>query len=87
MNEGCSFVGLAATSQDLAGLPDGATGGFPGVLVGSLSPLGHTVISSALDFQPLYLKILGAGGKEGPASQGLPYTEAEGIPFSLEHQN
>lgn len=52
-----------------------------------LSPLGHTVISSALDFQPLYLKILGAGGKEGPGSQGLPYTEAEGIPFSLEHQN
>lgn len=37
-----------------------------------LSPLGHTVISSALDFQPLHLKVLRAGGKEVPGSQGLP---------------
>lgn len=52
-----------------------------------LSLRGHTVISSALDFQLLYLKILGAGGKEVPGSQGLQYTEVEGIPLSLEHQN
>lgn len=52
-----------------------------------LSPLGHTVIFSALNVQPLLLKILGSDGKEVPGSQGLPCLESRKTLFPLEPQN
>lgn len=70
MNEGCSFIGLAPRTW-LAFQMELQVA-FLEFWLAVLSPLGHTVISSALDFQPLHLRALRAGGKEVPGSQGLP---------------